>query len=162
MKSFSEDHEDMTTTPDIDAWDGDDGDGNFEEEDIFNTLIPVNDHQMACSGIELIDLFNYSEEVDEADESYFTRLGLTCTMAPDDFAFDAELRSFAELSEDAYYLLTFTPETDLADFSMLNLLAIEEISEQAYTDFVEAVDAAPCDGDCDNCDQDCIGKQPIE
>ncbi len=144
---------------------GDDTEDDFfddDTEDIFASLIPVNDHQIACAGIELIDLLNYSEEVDEADESYFTRLGLTYKWVEDDFCPEEKLRVFAELSDEAYYLLTFTDETDLTDFSMLNLLSIEEIPEQTYHDFAAAAGATPCDGNCDACNQACIGKQPIE
>ncbi len=134
---------------------------DLQDEEFYSTLIPVNEQQMACIGSELIDLFNFSDEIDDADEDYFVRLGLTCTVEYDEMC-DCDIRSFRELSDEAYYLLTFTPDTDLSDFSMLDLLAIEEIPEQTYIDFADAAETSPCDGDCDNCLQNCIGKQPIE
>ncbi len=138
-----------------------DEEGGEDYDDGFDSLIPVNDHQVACSGSDLIDMLNFDEAVDEAGDALFQRLGLTYTLEKDDCC-DFELRRFNELSEDAYYLITFSPQTDLEDFSMVDARSIEEISEQCYCDLADAANETPCDGNCDECDQDCIGKQPIE
>ncbi len=132
-----------------------------DEEADFDSLLPVNDHQLACVGSDLIDMLNFDEAVDEAGDELFKRLGLTYVLEHDDLC-DFDIRHFNELSEEAYYLITFGPETDLEDFSIADAIAIEEISEECYADLLEAADETPCDGNCDDCDQDCIGKQPIE
>ncbi len=131
-----------------------------DEEDLFTSLIPVNDHQIACDGLDLIDMLNFSESVDEVEEIFFKRLGLTYTMEEDEMGF--EMRRYNELSEEKAYLLTFPDGTDLSDFDIVDVLSIEELAQETYNDLVVAAGETPCDGDCENCSQDCIGKKPID
>ncbi len=131
-------------------------DDNYE--DACNSLIPVNETQVACDGIDLIDMLNYSESVDEHEKEIFTRLGLTYTVEHDEML-DFDIRHFNELSEEKCYLLTFPEGADLADFDIADVLAIEEIPQETYNDLFSAYNETPCDGDCENCSQDCIGKE---
>lgn len=125
------------------------------EEDLLD-IRPVSDTQIACSGADLIDMLNCDEGVDEA---LFTRLDLT--PHPDD-SFDFEFLVFDEISEDAYYCITFPEGTDFSDFSIAQACALEEITEKCFNDLASAYEEEPCDGDCENCPQDCIGKLPVE
>ncbi len=132
-----------------------------EDEDFFESLIPINNHQIACSGIELSDLINYSESVDDSEDAFFERLGLSYTFESEEDR-ELKLRTFNEIDVEKYYILIFPEGTDLADFDIVDLVAFEEITQETYNSLSSAYNTDPCDGDCENCPQDCIGKQPID
>ena len=115
----------------------------------------VSDTQIACSAEDLTDLLNFDADV---GEELYERLGLTAeTHAADDF----EYFEFKEIVSGKFYMLTFPPETDFADFTVAQALSVEEISEQRFEELASDVSEMACDGNCECCDQDCIGKQPV-
>ncbi len=126
-----------------------------DEADDLLDLRPVSATQIACSGADLVDLLNCDEGVGEA---LYARLGLT-PHTDDSLGF--EYTAFAEIDEDAYYMLTFPEGTDFADFTVAQALALEEISEMCFNDLALDESEMSCDGDCDNCPQECVGKLPV-
>lgn len=150
------DHEDETwghSACDCGDPDCDCGEDEGLEEDF--DLRYVSDTQIACSAEDLTDLLNFDADV---GEELYERLGLTAeTHAADDF----EYFEFKEIVSGKFYMLTFPPETDFADFTVAQALSVEEISEQRFEELALDVSEMACDGNCECCDQDCIGKQPV-
>lgn len=128
----------------------------IETEDDLLDIRAVSETQIACSGADLVDMLNCDEGVDEA---LFTRLNLT-PYIDDSVGFDYVF--FNEINEDAYYCISFPEGTDFSDFSIAQAYALEEISEKCFNDLAEDEADYPCDGDCENCPQACIGKIPVE
>ena len=124
------------------------------EEDELLDLRYLGQWQIACSGADLLDLLNCDEGV---GPDLYARLGLT-PHTDDSLGFDWV--EFDEIDEGAYYALEFPAGTDFADFSVAQALRLEEISEKCFNDLPTG-DEDPCDGDCDHCTQDCIGKIPV-
>ena len=125
-----------------------------EEEELLD-LRYVGEHQIACSGADLTDMLNCDEGI---GPELYARLGLTATQ---DTSLEFTFFTFAEVSEEAYYMVTFPEGTDFANFSIAQALAIEEISPERFEELPTGDEPEPCDGDCDHCPQDCIGKQPV-
>ena len=115
----------------------------------------VSDTQLACCGADLVELLNFDADVDEA---LYQRLGLTAELQQGE---DFEYYEFKELEPDHFYMLTFPPETDFTDFTVAQALSIEEISAQRFEELALDDSEMACDGNCECCDQDCIGKQPV-
>lgn len=128
----------------------------FETEEDLLDIRAVSETQIACSGADLIDMLNCDEGVDEA---LFARLNLTPHI---DDSLDFEFVVFDEINEESYYCVTFPEGTDFSDFSIAQAYALEEISEKCFNDLAADDAEDPCDGDCENCPQDCIGKIPVE
>jgi hypothetical protein len=125
-----------------------------EEGDDFD-LRYVSDTQIACSAEDLTDLLNFDADV---GEELYARLGLTAvTQQADDF----EYVEFKEICAGGYYMVTFPPETDFSDFTVAQALSIEEISAERFEELALDDSEMACDGNCECCDQDCIGKQPV-
>ncbi len=133
----------------------------FDDEDLDEApldLRVVSATQIACPGADLADLLCYDEA---ATPELIANLGFTYGETEDPEGEFTE--PYVEgIDLDAYYLITFPDGTDLEDFSIADALAVELFSEKCFNEL--AVDEAEmaCDGDCDNCPQDCIGKQPVE
>lgn len=127
-----------------------------EDEEIDFDLRPISATQVACPALDLIDMLTYDEDVDEAT---YERLHLTAHITEDEAGY--ENVTFDEIDENGYYMITFPEGTDLSEISLATALMIEPISEQAFNDLDVPEDDFPCDGDCDVCPQDCIGKQPV-
>lgn len=125
------------------------------EEDELLDLRYLGQWQIACSGADLLDLLNCDEGV---GPDLYARLGLT-PHTDDSLGFDWV--EFDEIDEGAYYALDFPEGTDFADFSVAQALRLEEISEKCFNDLPTGDEDDPCDGDCDHCPQDCIGKIPV-
>ena len=125
------------------------------EEDELLDLRYLGQWQIACSGADLLDLLNCDEGV---GPDLYARLGLT-PHTDDSLGFDWV--EFDEIDEGAYYALDFPEGTDFADFSVAQTLRLEEISEKCFNDLPTGDEDDPCDGDCDHCPQDCIGKIPV-
>ncbi len=125
------------------------------EEDELLDLRYLGQWQIACSGADLLDLLNCDEGV---GPDLYARLGLT-PRTDDSLGFDWV--EFDEIDEGAYYALDFPEGTDFADFSVAQALRLEEISEKCFNDLPTGDEDDPCDGDCDHCPQDCIGKIPV-
>ncbi|MBQ9694700.1 MAG: hypothetical protein IJV69_08090 [Kiritimatiellae bacterium] len=115
----------------------------------------VSDTQLACSGEDLTELLNFDADVDEA---LYAKLGLTAVLQQ---AEDFEFYTFEEILPECYYMITFPPETNFADFTVAQALSIEEMTEQRFQELELDDSEMACDGNCDCCDQDCIGKQPV-
>lgn len=129
------------------------GEDEGVEEDF--DLRYVSDTQLACSAEDLTDLLNFDADVGEA---LYQRLGLTAeTQMADDF----EYTEFKEILPGHYYMVTFPSGTDFTDFTVAQALSIEEISEQRFEELALDDSEMACDGNCECCDQDCIGKQPV-
>lgn len=111
--------------------------------------------QIACSGEDLLDLLNCDDGVGPA---LYARLGLTPRPVEGlDFAWT----EFAEIDPSAYYALEFPAGTDFADFSVAQALRLEEIGEKCFNDLPTGEEDDACDGDCEHCPQDCVGKRPV-
>lgn len=115
----------------------------------------VSETQLACSGEDLMELLNFDADVDEA---LYARLGLTPMLQQGD---DFEFYEFEEILPEKYYMITFPPETDFSDFTVAQALSVEEITEQRFQELERDDSEMACDGNCECCDQDCIGKQPV-
>lgn len=126
-----------------------------ESEEELLDLRYVGEHQLACPGVDLIEMLNCDDAVGPA---LYARLGLTPQREE---ALDFDYLTFAELRPEAYYMLSFPEGTDFSDFSVAQALAIEEISETRFNELPTDDDDGPCDGDCEHCPQDCIGKRPV-
>ncbi len=122
----------------------------------FLDLRPVNDRQFACSGEDLEALLNYDLAEIDAD-ALFNRLGLTPHAVE---ICGAPYVTFDEIDPEGYYLVTLTEGADATEFSTQELVAFESISETCFNELQAEEDDWPCDGDCDKCLQDCIGKTP--
>lgn len=149
------DHEDESWGHD--ACDCGDADCTCGEEDLGEDfdLRYVSDTQIACSADDLTDLLNFDADV---DEELYARLGLTAeTQSEADF----EYTIFKEIVSGRYYMVTFPSGTDFTDFTVAQALSIEEISEQRFEELALDDSEMACDGNCECCDQDCIGKQPV-
>ncbi len=127
-----------------------------EEEDDLLDLRYLGQWQIACSGADLLDLLNCDEGVGPA---LYKRLGLT-PYTDDSLGFD--WTEFDEIDEAAYYAIEFPAGTDFADFSVAQAIRLEEISEKCFNDLPTGDEDEPCDGDCDHCSQDCVGKLPVK
>ena len=137
----------MDQEPSIDAFDG-------EEEELLD-LRYVGEHQIACAGADLTDMLNCDEGV---GPELYARLGLTATQ---DTSLEFTFFTFDEVDEEAYYMVTFPEGTDFANFSIAQALSIEEISPERFEELPTGDELDPCDGDCEHCPQDCIGKEPV-
>lgn len=126
------------------------------DEDLDFDLRPVSNTQVACPGIDLIDMLIYDEDV---NEETFQRLHLTAHLIEDEMGY--ETYAFDEIDADKYYLITFPEGTNLEEISLADAISLEEISEKCFNDLDVPEDEEPCDGNCEDCSQDCIGKQPI-
>lgn len=126
-----------------------------EEEELLDLRF-INEHQIACSGGDLIDMLNCDEGV---SPELYTRLHLT-PHTDDSLGF--EYTFFDELKDDAFYMISFPDGTDFQDFSIAQALALEEISEKCFNDLAMEESELSCDGDCETCPQECIGKLPVE
>lgn len=137
----------MDQEPSIDEFDG-------EEEELLD-LRYVGEHQIACAGADLTDMLNCDEGV---GPELYARLGLTATQ---DTSLEFTFFTFDEVDEEAYYMVTFPEGTDFANFSIAQALSIEEISPERFEELPTGDELDPCDGDCEHCLQDCIGKEPV-
>lgn len=115
----------------------------------------VSDTQLACSGADLMELLNFDADVDEA---LYERLGLTAELQQEE---DFEYYEFKEILPENYYMISFPAGTDFTDFTVAQAIAIEEMDEARFAELDAGVAEMACDGDCDSCEQDCIGKQPV-
>lgn len=115
----------------------------------------VSDTQIACSADDLTDLLNFDADV---GEELYERLGLTAEVQSAD---EFDYFTFKEILPGHYYMLTFPAETDFTDFTVAQALSIEEITEQRFEELALDDSEMACDGNCECCDQDCIGKQPV-
>ncbi len=125
------------------------------DEDTLLDLRYVNAHQIACPGMDLEDMLNCDTAV---GEELYKRLHLTPHV---DTSCDFEWVVFDEIRDGAYYMITFPEETDFSDFSIAQALAVEEISETCFNNLQPCEEDDSCDGDCDSCPQECIGKVPV-
>lgn len=130
---------------------------DMAEEDEFD-LRPVSATQIACPGYDLMDLLCYDEAV---TEETFKRLGLTLVETTDAETGFVE-PSVEGLDPEAYYLVTFPEGTDFEDFSVADALSVEEFPEKCFNDLAMDESEMSCDGNCETCPQDCIGKRPVE
>lgn len=126
------------------------------DEDLDFDLRPVSNTQVACPGVDLIDMLIYDEDV---NEETFQRLHLTAHLIEDEMGY--ETYAFDEIEANKYYLITFPEGTNLEEISLADAISLEEISEKCFNDLDVPEYEDPCDGDCEHCPQDCIGKQPI-
>ncbi len=129
--------------------------GLDDQEDELLDLRYVSEHQIACSGIDLKDMLNYDDAV---DLKLYARLHLTSHIVQ---ASGFEYTEFDEISDDAFYMITFPEGTDFSDFSIAQALTVEEISEKCFNGLPTGSEDEPCDGNCEDCPQECIGKQPV-
>ncbi|MEG1552584.1 MAG: hypothetical protein RR133_01505 [Kiritimatiellia bacterium] len=116
----------------------------------------VSETQIACAGFDLVDLLNCDEGV---GLELYHRLHLT---AQKELSLDFDYTVFDEIEDEKFYMLTFPTGTDFADFSIVQVLSVDEISEKCFNDLVIDDSEMSCDGNCDACPQDCIGKHPVE
>ena len=137
------------------ACDCGDPDCDCGEDDGGYDLRYVSDTQLACSGEDLMELLNFDADVDEA---LYERLGLIAELQQGE---DFEFYEFKEILPENYYMITFPPETDFSDFTVAQALSVEEITEQRFQELELDDSEMACDGNCECCDQDCIGKQPV-
>lgn len=128
-----------------------------DEGDDFD-LRPVSSTQIACPGYDLIDLLCYDDAV---TPETFRRLGLTYVEGEEDPETGFAEPTVEELDPEAYYLLTFPEGTDFEDLTVANALLVEEFPEKCFNDLAVDDSEMSCDGDCENCPQDCIGKRPV-
>lgn len=128
-----------------------------EEGDTFD-LRPVSATQIACPGYDLIDLLCYDEAV---SDDTFRRLGLALREEEDPETGFVE-PTVEGLDPEAYYLVTFPDGTDFEDFTVADALSVEDFPEKCFNDLAVDDSEMSCDGDCENCPQDCIGKRPVE
>lgn len=131
--------------------------GCCDDDKIDFDLRPVSETQVACPGIDLIDMLTYDEDV--TDET-FERLKLTAHLCEDEAGY--ETYAFDEIDAEKFYLITFPEGTNLEEISLADAISLEEISEKCFNDLDVPKDDDPCDGNCEICPQDCIGKQPID
>lgn len=132
-----------------------DPDCDCGDEDAGYDLRYVSETQLACSGEDLMELLNFDADV---DEDLYQRLGLTAHLEQTE---EFEYYTFDEVIPEKYYMITFPSETDFSDFTVAQALSIEEITEQRFQELELDDSEMACDGNCDCCDQDCIGKQPV-
>lgn len=132
-------------------------DDGEEEGDDFD-LRTVSATQIACPGYDLIDLLCYDEAV---TPETFRRLGLTYREAENPETGFPE-PTVEGLDPEAHYLITFPEGADLGDFTIADALTVEDFPEKCFNDLAMDDSEMSCDGDCDNCPQDCIGKRPVE
>ncbi len=126
-----------------------------DDEDTLLDLRYVSQWQIACPGADLVDMLNCDDDV---GPNLYARLGLT----PHTEDFDGlEWVEFAEIRPDGYYMIDFPEGTDFADFSIAQALRLEEIDEKCFNDLPTGDEDDPCDGNCEHCSQDCIGKRPV-
>lgn len=126
-----------------------------QDEETFD-LRYVSENQIACPGTDLEEMLNFDDRVGPA---LYQRLGLTPHRDEgEDFLYN----TFEEVDIEGYYMITFPSGTDFSDFSIADALAIEPFSEARFLELPTGDEDEPCDGDCENCPQDCIGKQPID
>lgn len=135
---------------------GEHDEGELLDED-FLDLRPVSDNQFACSGEDLESLLNYGD--DGVDAAFFARLGLTARAGE---LCGEPYYTFDEVSPDRYYLVTLADGADATEFSMAQAVRVEEFSEKCFNELCESDSDEdwPCEGDCENCPQDCVGKLP--
>ncbi len=137
----------------------DDGETELLDDGDFLDLRPVSDNQFACSGEDLESLLNYGDE--GVDEAFFAKLGLTAR--PGELCGEP-YHTFDEVLPGRYYLVTLTEDADATEFSMAQAVKVEEFSEKCFNELDESDSdddgAWPCEGDCENCPQDCVGKLP--
>lgn len=126
------------------------------DEEIDFDLRPVSATQVACPGIDLIDMLIYDEDV---TEETFQKLRLTAHVVEDEAGYESY--TFDEIEEEKYYLITFPEGTNLEEISLADAISLEEISKKCFNDLDVPEMDEPCDGNCECCPQDCIGKQPI-
>ncbi len=126
------------------------------DEELDFDLRPVSETQVACPGIDLIDMLVYDEDV--TDET-FKRLHLTPHVTEDEAGYEEV--TFDEIDAEGYYLISFPEGTDLSEIALATALSIEPISETCFNALDVPEDDFPCDGNCDDCPQECIGKQPV-
>ena len=115
----------------------------------------VSQWQIACPGPDLLDMLNCDDGV---GPDLYARLGLTPRVEDLD---GLEWVCFDEIRDDAYYMLTFPEGTDFADFSVAQALRLEEIDEKCFNDLPTDDEADACDGECETCPQNCVGKLPV-
>lgn len=127
-----------------------------DDDELDFDLRPVSDTQVACPGCDLIDMLIYDEDV---TEETFQRLHLTAHLIEDEAGY--ETYAFDEIADDKFYLITFPEGTNLEEISLADAISLEEISEKCFNDLDIPEYEEPCDGNCEDCPQDCIGKQPI-
>jgi hypothetical protein len=127
------------------------------DEELDFDLRPVSETQVACPGVDLIDMLIYDEDVNDAT---FQRLNLTAHLCEDEAGY--ETYTFDEINPEKFYLITFPEGTNLEEISLADAISLEEISEKCFNDLDVPEYEDPCDGNCEVCLQDCIGKQPID
>jgi len=128
-----------------------------EEALLFYDLRDVSPTRLACPGEDLVDLLAYDPEVDEAT---YARLGLT----PPERRLDDDGNEFfviPEIDPEGYYVITFPEDEDPETATFASAIALEPIDREAFEALPPPEADDPCDGDCDRCPQDCVGKQPI-
>ena len=134
---------------------------SFSEDDDDNDegfdLRCVSATQMACPGYDLLDLMAYDEDV-TADT--FKRLNLTAYEVEDDVTGLPHLE-VEEIDPEKFYLVTFPDGTDMSALSVSLAISVEEFSEKCFNDLDAEEEDISCDGDCEHCPQDCIGKLPV-
>lgn len=136
---------------------GGDDDGAELLDGEFLDLRPVSETQFACSGEDLESLLNYGDE--GVDEAFFVRLGLTARAGE---LCGEPYYTFEEIEPERYYLVTLADGSDASEFSVAQAVRVEEFSEKCFNelDESESDDDWPCEGDCEHCPQDCVGKLP--
>lgn len=126
-----------------------------DDEDSFLDLRYISAHQIACPGTDLEDMLNCDDAV---GEDLYHRLNLTPHV---DTSCDFDWLVFDEIRGDAFYMITFPEGTDFSDFSIAQALKVEEIAETCFNNLQSCEDDESCDGECDSCPQECIGKVPV-
>ena len=142
-------------SPDTEA----DEDALFDEDegDDFD-LRPVSATQIACPGYDLIDLLCYDEDV---TPKTLKRLHLTMEEGEPDPETGFAEPNIPELDPEAFYLITFPVGTDFENFTVADALSVENFPEKCFNDLATDDSEMACDGNCEACPQDCIGKRPV-
>ncbi len=126
------------------------------EDDDALDLRYLGQWQIACPGADLVDLLNCDAGV---GPDLYARLGLTPRDVSAEMGFD--WLAFDEIDEEAYYAIDFPEGTDFGDFTIAQALRLEEIPETCFNTLPTGAEEEPCDGECETCPQDCIGKRPV-
>lgn len=109
----------------------------------------VGEHQLACLGFDLVDLLGESENT----PALAHKLALTPHLVTED---DLEYYTFDEIDLEKPYLITW-PDAD-TDFQIDDAIAIEPFDQDRFEALAEDTDGL-CEGDCEHCTQDCVGKE---